>query len=126
MTRMDRFKRLWNKLERATEDNDIDTINETTEEIENVLCFLSKEEHNKWLDLVATFTDWTHFKNETFKIVKRGRNIQNDFEMLKGKIRGEGWVTHEVKSHLIHLCYDDYSIERVLDALRRDKYLRWW
>ena len=126
MTRMDRFKRLWNKLERATSKNDVDLINTTIEEIERALEFWSDKEHNEWLDLVATFKDWAHFKSETFKIAQRGRNMQKDFEEMKSKIKGEGLITHEVKSYLLHLCYSDDNIEKIINSLRRDKYLRWW
>lgn len=68
---MSRFERLWKRLEKATEENDIETINKTTEDIEKELHFISEEEHMKWIEQLELCMDWDKFKEDTFRIAKR-------------------------------------------------------
>lgn len=70
------FETLWNKLSKATDENNIDDSNKTVIEIEKLLPFKDEEEHKHWLDISSTFKFWEDFEDLTKSIAKRLKNIK--------------------------------------------------
>lgn len=63
------FESEWQRMSKAIDEDDIDTQNEALENIEKILPFKNEEEHEKWLDLVQSYTDFDKFEEETRKIM---------------------------------------------------------
>jgi hypothetical protein len=73
MTKAMKLYKKWKKyyLKDETQEN-IDKSNETMIELEKAIPFKDEEEHNKWLDLGATFKFFEDFEDLTLSIIKRG------------------------------------------------------
>lgn len=57
-------------LEYATERNEIEIINTLSTLLVDNIKFKSREQKEKYLDLMATFKDWELFYQETMKLIK--------------------------------------------------------
>lgn len=73
MTKTMKLYKKWKKyyLRDETQEN-IDKSNEAMIELEQAIPFKDEEEHNKWLDLGATFKFFEDFEEMTLSIIKRG------------------------------------------------------
>ena len=69
--RTKRLKRINKIIEiLGDEKRDFDTV-ALVEELENLLPFKNKKEHNAWVDLTTSFTCWEDWEKATLKIAKR-------------------------------------------------------
>lgn len=57
----------------------IDAQNEYTSKVENGLNFRSKEEHEKWLNVLSSYKFWEDFEELTNSIIQREENELNEF-----------------------------------------------
>lgn len=73
MSKAMKLYKKWKKyfLKDATQEN-IDKSNEAMIELEKAIPFKNEEEHNKWLDLGATFKFFEEFEELTVSIIKGG------------------------------------------------------
>lgn len=73
MSKTMKLYKKWKKyyLRDETQEN-IDKSNETMIKLEQSMSFKNEEEHNKWLDLGATFKFFEDFEEMTLSIIKRG------------------------------------------------------
>lgn len=70
MNQYKQFLNIWARLDKATQNNDIDTQNECTTELENILPFKTINQHKKWLNVLMTFKFWEDFQSLTFEIAE--------------------------------------------------------
>lgn len=105
---------LWERYSKLVESNqeqeNIEEENKLIDQLERNLPFKNQEEHEKWLDIMATYKFWEDFEELTLEIINRKGKPQQ----MKFKYKNKWFQLMELKEIGTSSTYDMVAIFEIL------------